>query len=172
MKSEDKILLSEFLERREGTLKEFLEVLLTFHPHFPLVSGISCLWGTVARAVVRGCTPKTSSCSSTTIGRICFSFCSNLVIKRVEVFSSGAVYIEPPVTYKVLLLEECSIRTEEGVLGETTTSIIGTDMECLTFCLHISIISSIHLTITSERSFRNLTQDWIILPRGAWNCLL
>merc|ERR1719228_1978404 len=70
-----------------------------------------------------------------------FTFSSNLIIERVKILSSGAVKVEPPITDEIVLVEECSIRTEEAVLGKTSSSISCANMECLTFSLGISIVT-------------------------------
>jgi len=60
-----------------------------------------------------------------------------LIIESVELFSQGAINIEPPVTDKVLLVEQGSVGTEEAVLGKTTIAITATDVEDLALGLGI-----------------------------------
>ena len=50
-------------------------------------------------------------------------FTTNCIIERVENTSNGAVKVEPPVTIEVALVEDCTIRTEETVLGQASSSI-------------------------------------------------
>ena len=58
---------------------------------------------------------------------------SNLLVKSIKVLSSRTVYIKPPITDKVLLIEECSVRTQEAVLEKTIITVITADMKSLTW---------------------------------------
>merc|ERR1712123_268158 len=98
-----------------------------------------------------------------------FSFSSNLVIERIELLSGGAVEVEPPVTDKVVLVEEGSVGTEEAVLGETTGSISSADVESLAFSLRVSVVTSINLSITGKTRFRDFSVDWVIFAGDARN---
>ena len=93
-----------------------------------------------------------SSITTKSIRSKSFTLSSNFIIKRVEILSSGAVKIEPPVTDEIVLVEECTIRTEEAVLGQTSSSISCANMKCLAFILRVSIVTSINLTITDKSS--------------------
>ena len=69
----------------------------------------------------------------------------NLFIEAVESLSERTVHVEPPVTDEVLLVEQCPVRTEEAVLGQTSLAVIGTDMKWLTLSLHIGVVPAINL---------------------------
>lgn len=55
--------------------------------------------------------------------------------------SLGTVYIEPPVTDEIFLVEDSSIGAEEGILSKVTLQISGANVEGLAFGLRISIVS-------------------------------
>ena len=76
--------------------------------------------------MVRGC----SSCLG-----------GDLVVQRVEVFGRGAVKVEPPVADEVVLVEDGSVGAEEGVLGEATLAVSGTDVENLALGLGVSVVA-------------------------------
>ena len=67
---------------------------------------------------------------------------SNSFVQSVEFFGGCAVEIEPPVTDKVLLIEDCAIGTQEGIQLEVYTSFL-TDVEDLaaSFISSVSIVS-------------------------------
>ena len=110
-----------------------------------------------------------SSITTKSIRSKSFTLSINFIIKRVEILSSGAVKIEPPVTDEIVLVEECTIRTEEAVLGQTSSSISCANMECLALSLGVSIVTSIHLAFTAESRFRNLSIDRVVFSGHAWN---
>lgn len=58
-----------------------------------------------------------------------------------QVLGLGAVNVEPPVADEVLLVEDGSIGAEEGVLGQATLGVVGTDVEGLALSLGISIVT-------------------------------
>ena len=55
-------------------------------------------------------------------------FC-DLLVEGVEGLCQRAVHIEPPVANEVLLVEQSPVGTEEAVLGQTSVSEVGTDVE-------------------------------------------
>ena len=61
--------------------------------------------------------------------------------QKVDDADLRAVSVEPPVTDEILLVEKSSVRTEESILEEATNTVIGTDVECLTVSLRVSIVA-------------------------------
>merc|ERR1711976_239310 len=94
---------------------------------------------------------------------------SNVVIEAVKVSSLSAVKVEPPITNKVVLVEDGTIRAEEGVLGKTALSVRGANVEDLAFSLGIGIVTSINLAITSETRFRDFGIDRVVFTRNTRN---
>ena len=84
----------------------------------------------------------------------------------------AAVHVEPPVADEVLLVEEGAIGTQEGVLGETTGAISGTNMERLALCLWVSVVPAIYLAVTEERGLRDHGENGVVLTRHTRNGLL
>ena len=72
------------------------------------------------------------------------------------------VHIEPPVTDEVLLVEQSTIGTEKTVLGQSTISKVGTNVERLTVCLWISVVA-LDLTVTDETGVRGEGKYGIVL---------
>ena len=66
---------------------------------------------------------------------------SNVFVEAVEAFGFSTVKVEPPITNEVALVEDGTVGAQEGVLGQTTSTVGGTDMESLTFGLGISVVS-------------------------------
>lgn len=73
------------------------------------------------------------------------------LIEWVEVGGSGAVHIVPPVAYKVLLVEDGSIRAEEAV----RVAIGLAHVKDLTISINISIDTRELLSTTLESSLRD-----------------
>lgn len=55
--------------------------------------------------------------------------------------SFGAVKIEPPVANEVPLVENGTVGTQEGVLGESARAVITADVEDLAFSLRVSVVA-------------------------------
>jgi len=94
------------------------------------------------------------------------------LLDAVKLLSEGAVYIEPPVTDSHLLVEDCPVRAEEGILGEGAFSIASTDMEHLALGLWVSIVTSSSLVVTHEGSLRDRSKDRIVIPWYSRDCTL
>ena len=77
-----------------------------------------------------------------------------------------AVHIKPPVTDEILLVEESTIRTQEAVLGQITSTKVSTNVEGLTLSFWVSIVS-LYKAITQETGFWRSSKDGIIFSRGA-----
>ena len=95
-----------------------------------------------------------------------------LIIESVELFSQGAINIEPPVTDKVLLVEQGSVGTEEAVLGQTALAVVGADVEGLAVGLHVGVVPAVHLTVAQERGLGHLGKDRIVVPGHAGDGIL
>jgi len=97
------------------------------------------------------------------------TFSGNVVIEAVKAFGLGTVKVEPPITDKVVLVENSSVGTEERVLGKASLTISSTNMEDLTFSFRISIITSINLPVTGEAGLGDLGVDGVVLTRHSWD---
>ena len=90
-------------------------------------------------------------------GRVGLTLRGDLIVDAVEILGHRAVHVEPPVTDEVLLLEQSAVGAEEGVLGASSHSVIGTDVEHLTLGLGVRVVTAIHLVgeyaLTSNRKF-------------------
>jgi len=75
----------------------------------------------------------------------CFPLCCNLSIQGIQPLGLRAVKIKPPVTNEILLVENCSIGTEERVFGETSLAITCANVKDLTLGIRVTVISPIHL---------------------------
>jgi hypothetical protein len=95
------------------------------------------------------------------------SFSGDIIIQREKTFRVGTVKVEPPVTDEVVLVEDGAIGTEEAVLGQTTLTISGTDVEHLALSLGVSIVASINLSFTRKARLRNFSKYGIILSRNS-----
>ena len=104
--------------------------------------------------------------------RIRFPLSCILIVDGIERLSERAVHIEPPVADEVLLLEDCSVGTEEAVLGQTSVAVITTDVEHLTLSLGVGIVTSLHQPIADEGGVRHLGVDGIVVPGDPWDVLL
>ena len=102
----------------------------------------------------------------------CLSLGCNLIVQRPEVLGGGAVHVEPPVADEVLLLEECAVGAEEGVLGEAGVAVVGADVESLALGLWVAIVTSVHLSVAGERSLRWDCIYGVVLSRSARDCVL
>jgi len=89
---------------------------------------------------------------------------SDLFVEEIIFLSQGAVYIEPPVTYEVLLVEDGSVWTEKSVLEEAANAVISANVEALAVCLRIAIVS-FYLTIAGEGGIRWDAVHGVILAR-------
>ena len=69
------------------------------------------------------------------------TFGGDLIVQAVKAFGLGTVKVEPPITDKVVLVENSSVGAEERVLGQSSLTISSTNMEDLTFGFGISIIT-------------------------------
>jgi len=56
---------------------------------------------------------------------------SDISVQRIKLLSQSAIYVEPPVTDEVLLVEEGAVGTEEAVLDQPGVAVVGADVECL-----------------------------------------
>ena len=97
---------------------------------------------------------------------------SDLIIEAVEVLGSGAVKVEPPVADEVVLVEESSVGAEEAVLGQTSGAVSSADVESLALGLGVRVVTSIHLTVTSEAGLGDLGEDGVILSRHSGDGIL
>ena len=66
---------------------------------------------------------------------------SDLIIQSIETLGFSAVKVEPPVTDEVVLVEDGSVGAEEGVLGQATLAVSGTDVENLALRLGVSVVA-------------------------------
>ena len=55
-----------------------------------------------------------------------------------------------PVTDKVLLLEESSFGAGHGLLGEAAFPVVGADVENLTACLWVAVVTTLHPPVTRK----------------------
>merc|ERR1712203_610981 len=92
---------------------------------------------------------------------------SNLIVEGVELLSSRAVKVEPPVTDEVVLVEEGSVGAEEAVLGEATGAVSSADVEGLALSLGVRVVTSIDLSVTEEARLRDLGIDGVVLSGHA-----
>ena len=99
-------------------------------------------------------------------------FSSNLVIEFVKLLGQGAVHVEPPVADKELLVEQAAVRTEKAVLGEAAAAVAAADVESLALGFRVSVVSALDLSVTEEKSVRNLGKDGIIDSWNSRNVLL
>ena len=90
-----------------------------------------------------------------------------LIVQPIEVFRGGAVYVEPPVADKVLLLEESAVGAEEGELGQAGVAVVGADVERLALGLGVPVVPSVHLAVAGERGLRWDCIYGIVLSWGA-----
>ena len=75
------------------------------------------------------CRTRSTSSSSTCDGGRLGSY---LVVEGVESLSKGAVHVEPPVADEVLLVEDCSVGTQERVGDQVAVDVTqGTEVERL-----------------------------------------
>jgi len=95
---------------------------------------------------------------------------SNLLVEEIIFLGEGAVDIEPPVTDEILLVEDSSVRTEEGVLEKTSNAVIGADVEALAVGLRVAIVP-FYLAVTGEGGVRRHAIHWVILTRLPWYSL-
>jgi hypothetical protein len=91
------------------------------------------------------------------------SLSSQVVVEAVETLGLGTVEVEPPVADEVVLVEDGSVGTEEAVLGQTTGSVSGADVEDLALSLGVSVVTSVNLAVTRESRLGNLGVDGIVL---------
>ena len=89
-------------------------------------------------------------------GHIRLSGAVELVIEGIEKFRPVTVNIEPPVTDEVLLVEQSPIGTEEAVLGQSSCSVTGADVEGLTVSLWVSIVASVKSSSAVKRGVGDL----------------
>ena len=88
---------------------------------------------------------------------------SDLIIERVETLRRSAVEVEPPVADEVVLVEESSVGAEEAVLGKTTSTVGGANVEDLAFSFGVGVVSTVHLAVTRKSGLRHLGIDRVIL---------
>ena len=88
----------------------------------------------------------------------------NLTINKAENNS-------PPVAHKDFLIENCSIRAEEGhgVEGVWTERVLETHMVCLTLLLRVCIVTSEGEAIAGEGGLLNTCQDGIVHSWLSWD---
>jgi hypothetical protein len=70
-----------------------------------------------------------------------FTFGGDFFVQGIEAFGFGAVKVEPPIADEVVLVEDGSVGAEEGVLGKSTLSVGGADVEHLALGLRVSIVT-------------------------------
>ena len=106
--------------------------------------------GTSRRVVIKGSRAiligrKTSVSESSIISRdstnVGLLLGTDVIIDGVKGFGLGTVKVEPPVADEVVLVEDGSVGAEEGVLGEATVAISGTDVEHLAEGLRVGVVS-------------------------------
>ena len=106
--------------------------------------------GTSRRVVIEGSRAiligrKTSVSESSIISRdstnVGLLLGTDVIIDGVKGFGLGTVKVEPPVADEVVLVEDGSVGAEEGVLGEATVAISGTDVEHLAEGLRVGVVS-------------------------------
>ena len=104
--------------------------------------------GTSRRVVIKGSIligRKTSVSESSIISRdstnVGLLLGTDVIIDGVKGFGLGTVKVEPPVADEVVLVEDGSVGAEEGVLGEATVAISGTDVEHLAEGLRVGVVS-------------------------------
>jgi len=56
----------------------------------------------------------------------------DISVQRIKSLSQSAVYVEPPVTDEILLIEKSAVGTKEAVLDEPGVAVVGADVESLT----------------------------------------
>ena len=114
---------------------------------FSVVSGGSVIGLVVGTGVVVAGLFSTRS----SIGALSFivasgkslTFGSNVVVQAVKAFGLSTIKVEPPITDKVVLVENSSVGAEERVFGKTSLTVSSTDVEHLALSLGISVVSYI-----------------------------
>jgi len=87
------------------------------------------------------------------------------LVEAVEALLLGTVQVVPPVTHKVLLVENSSIRAEEPGGG----SIRLAHVEHLAVCLSVCINARVVLLCTVKASVRHRAVDRVVCPSLSWD---
>jgi hypothetical protein len=95
---------------------------------------------------------------------------SDISIQRIKSFSQSAIYVEPPVTDEVLLVEKGAVGTEEAVLDEPRVAVICTDVESLAVRLGVSIVP-FDLGVAEEGGLWRVNKDGVVLAGDTRNIL-
>ena len=74
------------------------------------------------------------------------------------------INIEPPVTNEVLLIKQSSVGAKEAVLNQGASAIVPTDVESLTVCVLIRVVT-FDLLATVEASVRRVDEYRVVLTR-------
>ena len=101
--------------------------------------------------------PSLSLIRTWALRRVGCLLCCDLLVDGVVRLRQGAVHVEPPVTDEVLLVEQSPIGAEETVLGQTTVSEVGTNVEWLAVSLWVSVVTLIYYI---ENQL--LSQQWTV----------
>ena len=64
------------------------------------------------------------------------------------------------------MLKEVTVRTEKTVLGESSVTEVGADVEGLTVGFRVGVVARSRLTVTHETCVGRESEDGIVLP---WN---
>jgi hypothetical protein len=88
----------------------------------------------------RSSSVEVSGLGQTSRGRVT-GCCEIIVLGLSEGRGFTTVHVEPPVADEVVLVEDGTVRAEEGVLGEPTIAVLGTDMKDLAFGIGIGVVS-------------------------------
>jgi hypothetical protein len=89
-----------------------------------------------------------------------------ILLHKCMIFYLGTVHVEPPVTDKILLIEQGPVGTQEGELEWTTYTIGYTNVELLALALGICIVANLS-AFTEEGCLQRSSQNRVVLPRDS-----